>query len=55
MQINSTHNGYKDNNMHELYDWTAPKKAANPSANGSLLAETRSLKVNFSATFEKAL
>ncbi len=41
--------------MHELYDQSAPKKATNLSINSSLLAEARSLKVNLSATLEKAL
>lgn len=41
--------------MHELYDQNAPKKATNLSINSSLLAEARNLKVNLSATLEKAL
>ena len=41
--------------MHELFDKNAPKKPTNLSINSSLLAEARNLKVNLSATLEKAL
>lgn len=41
--------------MCEVFDKDAPKKATNLSINSSLLAEARSLKVNLSATLERAL
>jgi antitoxin CcdA len=41
--------------MREIFDKTAPKKATNLSVNSSLLAEAKSLKVNLSATLERAL
>jgi len=41
--------------MHHLYDNDAPKKAANLSVNSDLLARTRALKINLSATLEHAL
>lgn len=41
--------------MRELFDKDAPKKATNLSINSSLLAEAKSLKVNLSATLERAL
>ena len=41
--------------MREIFDQDAPKKATNLSINSSLLAEARSLKVNLSATLERAL
>lgn len=41
--------------MREIFDKDAPKKATNLSINSSLLAEARSLKVNLSATLERAL
>ena len=41
--------------MHEIFDKYAPKKATNLSVNSSLLAEAKSLKVNLSATLERAL
>lgn len=41
--------------MADLYDRDAPKKATNLSINSSLLAEAKGLKVNLSATLEKAL
>ncbi|WP_102796221.1 type II toxin-antitoxin system CcdA family antitoxin [Bowmanella denitrificans] len=41
--------------MRELFDKDAPKKATNLSINSSLLAEAKSLKVNLSATMERAL
>jgi len=41
--------------MHRLYDQHAPKKAANLSVNSDLLAKTRALKINLSATLEHAL
>jgi antitoxin CcdA len=41
--------------MHELYDKSAPKKATNLSVNSHLLAKTRALNINLSATLEHAL
>jgi antitoxin CcdA len=41
--------------MRGIFDKEAPKKATNLSINSSLLAEARSLKVNLSATLERAL
>nr|WP_298414182.1 type II toxin-antitoxin system CcdA family antitoxin [uncultured Halomonas sp.] len=41
--------------MPELYDTTAPKKSANLSVNSDLLAKTRALNINLSATLERAL
>ena len=41
--------------MHEIYDTTAPKKAANLSINSDLLKKTRALNINLSATLERAL
>jgi antitoxin CcdA len=41
--------------MTELYDPTAPKKAANLSINSDLLRKTRELNINLSATLERAL
>ena len=41
--------------MHRLYDENAPKKPTNLSVNSDLLAKTRALKINLSATLEKAL
>ena len=41
--------------MAELYNVTAPKKAANLSVNSDLLRKTRELNINLSATLERAL
>jgi antitoxin CcdA len=41
--------------MADLYDVTAPKKAANLSVNSDLLLKTRTLNINLSATLERAL
>ena len=41
--------------MHEIFNKAAPKKATNLSINSSLLAKAKSLKVNLSATLERAL
>ena len=41
--------------MREVFDKAAPKKATNLSINSSLLSEARNLKVNLSATLERAL
>ncbi|WP_373088894.1 type II toxin-antitoxin system CcdA family antitoxin [Zhongshania sp.] len=41
--------------MREIFDKKPPKKAINLSVNSSLLAEAKSLKLNLSATFERAL
>jgi antitoxin CcdA len=41
--------------MHRLFDENAPKKATNLSINSDLLAKTRALKINLSATLEQAL
>ncbi|MDO3383481.1 type II toxin-antitoxin system CcdA family antitoxin [Gilvimarinus algae] len=41
--------------MTSLFDTSAPKKATNLSINGDLLAKSRSLHINLSATLEQAL
>nr|WP_299380526.1 type II toxin-antitoxin system CcdA family antitoxin [uncultured Halomonas sp.] len=41
--------------MQPLYDLNAPKKAANLSLNSDLLAKSRALNINLSATLEEAL
>lgn len=41
--------------MLQVYDPAAPKKPANLSVNSDLLAKARRLKLNLSATLEKAL
>jgi len=41
--------------MQNLYDTSAPKKPTNLSINSDLLAKTRALKINLSATLEQAL
>jgi antitoxin CcdA len=41
--------------MHRLFDENAPKKPTNLSINSDLLAKTRALKINLSATLEQAL
>lgn len=41
--------------MHRLFDKNAPKKPTNLSVNSDLLAKTRALKINLSATLEQAL
>lgn len=41
--------------MQNLYDTTAPKKPTNLSVNSDLLAKTRALNINLSATLEQAL
>lgn len=41
--------------MQSLYDKKAPKKATNLSVNNALLTKARDLKINLSATLEKAL
>jgi antitoxin CcdA len=41
--------------MHRLFDETAPKKATNLTLNSDLLAKVRALKINLSATLERAL
>ncbi len=41
--------------MPSLFDQTAPKKATNLSVNSDLLAKSRALKINLSATLERAL
>lgn len=41
--------------MPSLYDTNAPKKATNLSVNSDLLAKSRSLNINLSATLEQAL
>ena len=41
--------------MQELYDSKAPKKATNLSINSDLLSKSRALKINLSATLERAL
>ena len=46
---------YWSDEMQDLYDINAPKKATNLSLNSDLLQKARSLKVNLSATLEQAL
>lgn len=41
--------------MQDLYNQNAPKKATNLSINSDLLAKTRQLEINLSATLEQAL
>jgi len=41
--------------MHNLFDKNAPKKPTNLSVNSDLLAKSRALRINLSATLEKAL
>ena len=41
--------------MQTLYDGSAPKKATNLSVNSDLLAKSRELNINLSATLETAL
>lgn len=41
--------------MKSAYDVLAPKKPANLSVNGDLLAKSRALDINLSATLERAL
>ncbi len=41
--------------MDPLYDTEAPKKPTNLSINSDLLAKTRALNINLSATLEQAL
>lgn len=41
--------------MHQVFDSNAPKKPTNLSINSGLLAEARQLKINLSATLERAL
>ena len=41
--------------MSELFDADAPKSAANLSVNSDLSVQSKSLNINLSATFEKAL
>ena len=41
--------------MQNLYNTNAPKKPTNLSVNSDLLAKTRALNINLSATLEQAL
>jgi antitoxin CcdA len=41
--------------MQPLYNYEAPKKAANLSVNSDLLSRSRALNINLSATLEQAL
>lgn len=41
--------------MNNLFDENAPKKPTNLSLNSDLLAKTRALSINLSATLEQAL
>lgn len=41
--------------MHNLFDVKAPKKPTNLSLNSDLLAKTRAMNINLSATLEQAL
>lgn len=41
--------------MNQLFDANAPKKATNLSINSDLLAKSRMLHINLSATLEQAL
>ena len=46
---------YETAEMHQLFDENAPKRATNLSVNSDLLAKSRALKINLSATLERAL
>jgi antitoxin CcdA len=41
--------------MHHLFDENAPKKPTHLSVNSDLLAKSRALRINLSATLERAL
>ena len=41
--------------MQSVFDSSAPRKATNVSLNSDLLAKARALKINLSATLERAL
>jgi len=41
--------------MLQLYDYKAPKKAANLSVNSDLLKKSKALDINLSSTLEQAL
>ncbi|MDA0279226.1 MAG: type II toxin-antitoxin system CcdA family antitoxin [Proteobacteria bacterium] len=41
--------------MTQIYNLSAPKRATNLSINSGLLAKSKALKINFSATLEQAL
>lgn len=41
--------------MSHIYDFSAPKKATNLIINSDLLAKSRALNINLSATLEQAL
>ncbi|MET4028264.1 antitoxin CcdA [Marinobacter sp. MBR-99] len=55
IDLGSVLKGYLEALMAELYNTTAPKKAANLSINSDLLRKTRELNINLSATLERAL
>lgn len=48
-------NAHKGNTMKNSFNMQGPKKATNLSLNSELLAEAKRLKINLSATMEKAL
>jgi antitoxin CcdA len=55
MRITYAHNLYGGTTMSYSYNIQAPKKPTNVSINSDLLEKARSLKINLSATLEKAL
>jgi antitoxin CcdA len=50
-----THYDQRTATMLQLFDETASKKATNLSINSDLLSKARELKINLSATLERAL
>jgi antitoxin CcdA len=55
MRIGNFSPSFEVNEMQNLYDISAPKKATNLSINSDLLAQARSSNINLSATLERAL
>ena len=55
MRIINAHISSEGITMTQLYNQLAPKKPTNVSVNSELLIKARSLKLNLSATLEKAL
>ena len=55
MRIDIRINSPDGDPMQSLYDTNAPKKPTNLSVNSDLLAKTRALNINLSATLEHAL
>ena len=56
MRIIDAHNKCVDNmRMTKLFDSSAPKRSANLSINGDLLAKAKNMEINLSAALEAAL